>query len=119
MSLANDSRLRERRPALARSIQDHVVGSLRARVAETDEGVPKLGEPISELRLRIAGNRTAPEAVQLVVITSGECPAALVEWFEAWWDVARERAEGTLELLRPQFVDGAAPSLSIQDIAAW
>jgi hypothetical protein len=105
-----------RRPAIADAIYQKVLRPLRDALKKlpTADAAALLG-PVWEFRLAVSGDRTSPDAVQLVVLTLGPCPSPILEWFESWWDEARLSADSALVLLRPRFEDADSAGLSVSE----
>jgi hypothetical protein len=89
--LAQRLALRVSRPAVANSVNDNVIASLRAwREGLTGAEVDRAWDPIHRVFLAVQGDLLDPAAVQVVVVTENEqLPSEGQELWNGWWDAAR------------------------------
>ncbi len=111
---------RRARAALAENVHVFIDETLRAhKPRKTGKRVKKR---LYKLLLQISeGGRLNPKAVRLHVITVDNQDATIElpeigEWFQAWWDGAREIAEQHyVNLLPPVFHDAASMDVALYD----
>lgn len=111
---------RRDRAALADAVNDVLYRRLSKRLSNNRERAKRVFENIHAVGLEIAeGTRLEPIAVGVHFITTGgQLDDDATEWFEAWWDAARQDAEQhrpSLSLQPNTFHDGGRMDLAIYD----
>lgn len=93
LELARRLARRRERPALANVLSNEVVSSLRGEFSRLKADGLAVLDAIREIRLLISqGDRMAPSAAQVLVITHSNPPPDMVKVvLDAWWDEAHER----------------------------
>jgi hypothetical protein len=91
LRLARRLARRADRPALDNAVSICVVRSLREQLGKLGkaERASLTGE-IRELRLAITGPRLTPSAARLIIIAHDTPSERVKEWFDEWWEAARE-----------------------------
>ncbi len=86
---------RRDRAALASELVDAVAKSLSRRRRNNRNRFDRIFQSVQSVRLDInEGSRLRPVAAQVYIVTRGPISDEDMEWFESWWDTARQEAEG-------------------------
>lgn len=120
VDFANWLARRRGRPALASVV--HTVVSATTKTIRDESGanrsLARRARPnVYKLMMAIEeGNRMAPTAIKIYVITRGEPSKDCNAWFDLWWGRARLVAEEHgLQLLPTGWIDGRAADLELVD----
>jgi hypothetical protein len=107
------------RAALSESVHEVVEQTLNGHKRKTGK---RVGTRVYKLLLQISqGTRLEPRVVRLHVVSRDSSAAKIdenemQEWFQSWWDEAREVAEQhSVKLLAPAFHDGASMDVALYD----